>query len=45
MNIGIWSQSNENDITGVFDRFVLITNLCVKILANTNKKIWWGHID
>ena len=19
--------------------------LCVKIVANTNKKIWWGHID
>ena len=19
--------------------------LCVKIAANTNKKVWWGHID
>ena len=25
--------------------FFLITNFCVKIVANTNKKKWWGHID
>ena len=25
--------------------FFLITNFCVKIVANTNKKIWRGHIQ
>ena len=25
--------------------FFLITNFCVKIVANTNQKIYWGHID
>ena len=40
-----WSQSNENNKTDIFRRFFLITNFCVKIVANTNKKIWRGHID
>ena len=39
------SQSNQNDKTCIFDRFFLITNYCVKIVTNTNKKICWGHID
>ena len=34
------SQSNENDKTGIFDRFFFNYKfLCVKIVANTNKKI------
>ena len=35
-------QSNENDKAGIFDRFFLITNFCVKIVTDTNKKILWG---
>ena len=35
-----WKWQNRH-----FWQFFLITNFCVKIVANTNKKIWWGHID
>ena len=29
----------------LIDFFFNYKFLCVKIVANTNKKIWWGHID
>ena len=42
----IRSQSIENDKTAIFDRFFFNYKfLWVKTVANTNKKIWWGHID
>ena len=41
----IGSQSNENDKTYFCQIFFNYKFLCVKIVTNTNKKIWWGHID
>ena len=39
-----WSQSNENDKTGIFDRFFLITNFYVLKLWLTLIKIFGGDI-
>ena len=41
ISLDYWSKSNENDKTGI-DRFFLITNFCVKIVAivaNTKKNL------
>ena len=39
-----WSQSNENDKTGIFDSFFLITNFCVLKLWVTLIKNFGGGI-
>ena len=39
-----WSQSNENDKTGIFDRFFLITNFYVLKLWLTLIKKFGGGI-
>ena len=43
--IGLLTQSNENDNRHFWQIFFNYKFLCVKIVANTNKNIWWEHTD